>query len=668
MVSAALDPGHLNIGDAGVQTFPADFYSYLMSNSSLLNSYPFLKTCYTAWGHGVPSVKVRVSALTADTYNTVTSPGLYTTAGLPTTSNPAQAPAPGSTAQGPAEPTPTPTQQSSVSPTRSNEGQASSTLPSQPTIPSSPLTGSASGAQNSQQGSKSVAHSSSQPTNPVDSPIAPPASQPSGQSAKPPQSSPNPGSTTTSSADHEVPPAIPSLTSQQPTSARQSLNPASAPSSTYTPTITIGGQAYTADSASKYTVGGQTLSPGGPSITFNGVPYSLATSATAIISGTNTMALIQSPSSVPIQLLTIAGNTYSPGHASQYAVGTQTLSPGGSMITINDTPYSLAPSATALVSGMNTIPLNVGPPTEAHNILTIAGKTYTPDSASQYIVGTQTLAPGVAAVTVDGTKYSLPAGGTALISGSSTITLSPGPTATADRGPGRGGIITIGGVPYTENSESNYVIGTQTLRPGGAAITADGTRYFLASAGTALASGISTIPLVLSTGVIALGGAPYANSASAYVVGSQTLVPGGPAITISGTRYALAPAGIALISGSSTIPLQSAAGIVTIDGLSYTANSASAFVIGSQTLRPGATAITVSGGEVVSLGPSGTDVVVGGGRSTTESVGGLGSVIMSGFGPGPTATAPVPSGSVSGNNSASVFLGGASGNVRPKET
>ncbi len=56
-----------------------------MSNSTLL----------TAYRHGVPSVKVRVGALTAESYNTISKPGVYSTTRAPIPATPTEIPASG---------------------------------------------------------------------------------------------------------------------------------------------------------------------------------------------------------------------------------------------------------------------------------------------------------------------------------------------------------------------------------------------------------------------------------------------------------------------------------------------------------------------------------------------------------------------------------------------
>ncbi|MCJ1284959.1 hypothetical protein MMC26_004296 [Xylographa opegraphella] len=166
-------------------------------------------------------------------------------------------------------------------------------------------------------------------------------------------------------------------------------------------------------------------------------------------------------------------------------------------------------------------------------------------------------------------------------------------------------------------------------------------------------SSLQASPTTTSPAVISIAGQSFtANSASVWVAGTATLTAGGAAITISNTMVSLAPSASFAVVGSSTQNLPQALStptpyVLTLPGMTltvvptavavseklftfnsstYTADSASDFVIGSQTLVPGAV-VTVSG-TPISLGPGATDVVVG---TSTEALGGY---IMSQFGGG----------------------------------
>lgn len=402
------------------------------------------------------------------------------------------------------------------------------------------------------------------------------------------------------------------------------------------------------------------LVPGGSAITVNNVHYSLAPSAIALVSAISTIPLSSPTDGLPRAgppVITLGNQQYTANSASQYVVNTQNLTPGGEAVTVNNIPYSIAPLATALVSGGTTIPL---PP--IHNGApdrTTVGSTPTADPVSGIVIETQTLIPGGPALNLDSVLYSLAPSATALVPGSYTIPLAPG---VSHLGPA----ITIGGTTYTANSASQYMIGTQTLMAGAHAITIDGTPYPLAPSATAIISGSITIPLGAdpyhTAPPITIAGTTYtADSASQYIIGTQTLIPNGGSITINSTPYALSvgPSAEALYVGTSTSFVSSAlpnAGspLPTISLSPNPADPSHGYIINGQTLTPGSE-ITV-GGTKISLGAQGTDVAVGG---TTEAVG-LGGVIMSGFGAGPTAPVGNASGGVVG------FTGETSGKLLPR--
>ena len=132
------------------------------------------------------------------------------------------------------------------------------------------------------------------------------------------------------------------------------------------------------------------------------------------------------------------------------------------------------------------------------------------------------------------------------------------------------------------------------------------------------------------------------------MIGSQTLAAGSPAITVSGTLVSLMSGGKSVVVSSTTQAIAE-----FIPTMTAIPNSASEYVVGSQTLKPGAPGITVSG-TVVSLMSGGASVVVGGStQAITEFVTtatgtatgmGMGGIIatIGGFGDGsgaPTGTA-----------------------------
>ena len=250
-------------------------------------------------------------------------------------------------------------------------------------------------------------------------------------------------------------------------------------------------------------------------------------------------------------------------------------------------------------------PVLVQPPP----IITIGSKTFTADSSSHFIIGSQTLAPG-AAVTHSGTLISLAPGGSQVVVGASTQTVQ-----TASLAP----VITLGTSLITANSQSQFLVGSQTLIPGGPAITQGGTVVSLAPSASAIVIGGQTEglthPAFISRPSITVGGQIItANDQSQYQIGGQTLKPGAAPITENGHTYSLAADGSAIISDSRTQniaqPAPTPLPVITIGSAKITGNAASQYMVGGQTLAPGTGPITVSG-QVISLASAGKLVVFG---------------------------------------------------------
>ena len=129
------------------------------------------------------------------------------------------------------------------------------------------------------------------------------------------------------------------------------------------------------------------------------------------------------------------------------------------------------------------------------------------------------------------------------------------------------------------------------------------------------------------------------------MIGSQAVQPGGPAITHGQPTTSPDPSPSNIIIDSSTYTTShllpkttltpNTALVLTLDDQPVTANSASEYIIGSQTLIPGGPAVTLSGTRI-SLAPSASSIIIG---SSTEA---LGPIIIGGFGPSNTATSPGP--------------------------
>lgn len=301
---------------------------------------------------------------------------------------------------------------------------------------------------------------------------------------------------------------------------------------------------------------------------------------------TNTATATASMLPAPIVIGTSTATVNSDGN---FMIGTHALQPTDSPYVLQGTTYALDSSKNALViSGLATYA--VAPAQQASDsaqaaTLVINGIIATPASASAYLVQTQTLRPGGPAITVSGTRISLASDAAAVVIGSQTSVLSKivathavEPAHHASDSP-QPATLTIDGVAVIANSGSNYIVETQTLRPGGPAITVSGTRISLASGAAAVIVGSETSVLsrIMAThavepahhtsndpppATLTINGMTVTvNSASAYVLETQTLKSGGPAITVSGTRISLASNAATVVVGSQTSALSKTMGI-----------------------------------------------------------------------------------------------------------
>ena len=176
------------------------------------------------------------------------------------------------------------------------------------------------------------------------------------------------------------------------TTSALSPPPAIAPAST--PVININSQAVQSNAAGQYVANGQTLSPGSQitvsgqaisldlsgnaavyglgtqaitpqtalavadllALTVGAQAISLAPSASQFVIGTRTIPLIPTPKSAKTtpSPRTIAGQTITANSASTYVTPGQTLTPGGSAITVSGTRISLAPYVLQVVMGTSS--------------------------------------------------------------------------------------------------------------------------------------------------------------------------------------------------------------------------------------------------------------------------------------------------------------------------
>lgn len=294
-------------------------------------------------------------------------------------------------------------------------------------------------------------------------------------------------------------------------------------------------------------------------------------------------------------------------------------------------------------------------------VISLDSLTLTANPDSAFVIGGSTLSPGGPALAVSGNTISLPTAAGVVVVNGATRSLSPSPTPpTADAMR----VLTVGGQMLTADAGGSYKVSGQVLTPGGTIVVA-GTTYGLAPSGSALFVDGTIFAQAAPTTkpALVLNGQSYAamtsDSATGYVLGpGTTLLPGGPAITVSGTVLSLPTAGTAaphvLINGvTSSFAVDSASPtappVLTMGTRTYTpvvSGSTTYYSIApGVTLTPGGV-VTIDGTRV-SLGPEGTVAVVGTSTatlvpasSTASTTGsGLGGYVASGLGyTGPAAT------------------------------
>ncbi|KAL9091092.1 MAG: hypothetical protein Q9165_005019 [Trypethelium subeluteriae] len=256
----------------------------------------------------------------------------------------------------------------------------------------------------------------------------------------------------------------------------------------------------------------------------------------------------------------------------------QTIAPGqdatyrGIPISVPTAQGGALPSAVIVGSGSSasTVPiggLSLGSSTPPP--VNIGGQpvpiSYVPSGSGIILPNGVTLSPGSVA-TYNGQSVSLAPSGSALVVGGSTVPLAaPAPTGAASAG-----TVSIGGqtVAYSKApSGSGIVLGNgETIQPGAAPQTINGVPVSLASGGSALAVGSTTIPIGSSPAqqTVNVGGSAlpisYApGSAGIILPNGQTLAPGS-SIEINGVPVSLLPSENGLQVGSSSIALSGPSG------------------------------------------------------------------------------------------------------------
>lgn len=371
-----------------------------------------------------------------------------------------------------------------------------------------------------------------------------------------------------------------------------------------------------------------------------------------------TTAVPQGPASTAVAVsltpIEVGGITVSQNSDTQLVVGSQTLAAGSSVIvgsgssttavvlqTEGGSPHIVAGTATAPVPN----PASAEPEasTAPAAPFEVGGVTASQNSASEIVVGTQTIAPGSSIIVGSGSSTTAvvlqtDGGATHLIVGSSTAAIPTAPAAapeTAAPAP-----FTVAGVTVSQNSASDLVIGTHTLAPGSSIVLGSGS----STTAVALQTNDGTTQLVVGSSTAAI---PTAAAAAApIVVGSQTLTPGSTITVGSGTQTT------ALVlstnaAGSSAIVVADASTTYTIDAPSAAATN-----------PPATTTIPTTGAHLITTGAT-TELVVGkstytfktGGPSIGLVTKGGTTIVVAGESGGSRTSIPIPTSEASSSTS-----------------
>ena len=243
-----------------------------------------------------------------------------------------------------------------------------------------------------------------------------------------------------------------------------------------------------------------------------------------------------------------------------FSVAGTTLTPAAPPITVSGTPISYGPSLLAV--GSSTISLAV----DNRKFITtnIAGQAITIGEQNAVEVAGATLTPGAPAITVSDKLISL--GSSALVVGTSTVLFQYQPTKPL--------ITNVAGYPITAAPDAVKLGGT-TLHPGNSGVTLDGTLVSLDTA-SHLIVGSKTMTLtdagarlgwlgdqshsvISDPSITTVGGQAITAAPNAVAFAGTTLTPGASGKSINGTLISLNTAG-QLVIGSETVPLETGSG------------------------------------------------------------------------------------------------------------
>ncbi|KAJ8109662.1 hypothetical protein OPT61_g7299 [Boeremia exigua] len=264
----------------------------------------------------------------------------------------------------------------------------------------------------------------------------------------------------------------------------------------------------------------------------------------------------------------------------------------------------------AITIGDSVVTVKQPQPTEQNQ----GGPNQQVSAPTMVIVGTQTIRVGQT-TTINGIPVVVPTagGGSTLIVGDKTIGINPRITQAPMP------VLTVGSNTITANPQGEFVVGTQTLQPGGPLVILDDNTLTLGPGGKIAIWNDASQTLVTMFGQPAatFGGqevtARLIGGNTVFVVGDKTLSQGG-AITVDGTTFSL-PAGSdgsSVVVNGQTRRLGAGLPVLTVNDSPVTAvvaDGRTGFVLApGQTLTPGG--VLIVGDKTYSLPTEGQGSVV----------------------------------------------------------
>lgn len=292
-------------------------------------------------------------------------------------------------------------------------------------------------------------------------------------------------------------------------------------------------------------VGTETIHPGEVQVV-HGTPVSVAPAA--IVVGSTTFAFNQPPQQNADDTAAPKAPVISQAAGGGLVIGTKTILPG-QKDSVNGHDVSVGPSNVFIDSKSYSFPIITPPPTAPTHI-DVAGLHIAQDSANAVVIGGSTYTPGAVA-TISG--HTLSIGSSSIIVDGTPHTLPP-TTATTARSP-----LLIGNQPVRKDPAGHIVVGTTSLSLStngettivGHVISLDTTSKHIIVVDQQTyplptTAGPVEIPAARPTGAgsprfLIAGESVSRDAAGDLVVGSSTLVPGGSAVTVAGHVVSLPP-------------------------------------------------------------------------------------------------------------------------------